>query len=213
MGATEYRVNDEIRKSGVDYFDPEEYLIDSVRRATVNEQNVAISLLGAGELIVLSTRGEYFVDGPSLEPFCRAPADQLEVTVLAKADPRILSIKRGRDIDELMWQAGFHASAGRLMDGCYRDDVIKLSHWPNLSRLPTTPNTTRLCAVLTRYPTSVVLIGSLLKVPSDELYQFYSAARCAGLAHTVNREPDEPALPPHRSQTLLSKLIDRIMRL
>ena len=96
------------------------------------------------------------------------------------------------------------------MEGCYRDDVVELPHWPNLSRLSMTPNTIRLCALLTRHPTSILLAGRLLKIESPELYQFYSAARCAGLARPVNRKAEEPKLEPYRDRNLLSRLVARI---
>jgi hypothetical protein len=202
---------DDIRTEGVPYFDPEDYLINIVRRATANGQNIVISAGDLGSVTVLSARGEYFDRTKDLAAFCRIPSDELEVAVLGEGDGRLpASHQLGRNLDELMWHAAFHASRGRLMQGCYRDDVVELPNWPNLSRLPMTPNTIRLCALLTRHPTSVILAGRLLKVENAELYQFYSAARCAGLAHPVNRKAEEPKLEPYRDRGLLSRLVARI---
>jgi hypothetical protein len=202
------------RTAGVDYFNPEDYLINILRRATANEQDLLVELDGVGEIILLSSRGEYFGFATDMATFCTVPTEQYRITILGPDHLRMPTEKSvGRNIDELMWQAAFHASGGRLMEGCFRDDVVELSYWPNLTRLPLTENTPRIVALLNRHPTSVTFAARLLKVEMEEMYQFYSAARCAGLARAINRTPEEPKLEPHRNQTLLSALLAKVARL
>ncbi len=199
------------RTAGVEYFNPEEYLIDTLRRATANQQDIHLEVEGLGELVMLSERGEYFAYLVDMEAFLTAPLAQSRLTILEKGDHRIPDATTvGRNIDELMWQAAFYASSGRLMEGCYRDDVVELEYWPNLSRLPHGPNATRIAALLSRHPTSIFFATRLLKVEAAEMYQFYSAARLAGLARPINRAPQEPKLEPHRNQSLLSSLLKKI---
>jgi hypothetical protein len=93
----------------------------------------------------------------------------------------------GRNIDELMWQAAYYASNGRLMKGLNSDDVVHLKHWPNLSKLPCNSNTFQMAAMLTRHPTTIIFAHRVLKVPQEEINQFYSAAYCAGLAARQKR--------------------------
>lgn len=199
--------------NSIPYFDPNDYLINVIRRARANRQNLRISARDMGEIDILTTRGEYVSRCGDLPAVCESPADTLEITVLSPREAWS-SAPEGRmgALGELMWEAGFHASKGRLMEGCSPFDVVELSRWPNLTRLSRGANTVRLCALLTRHPTSVVVAGRLLKIGKPELYQFYSAASCAGFAHPVNR-PDgegEPQLEPYRDRTLLAKLVARI---
>lgn len=202
------------RTAGVEYFDPQDYLIDILRRATANQQDLLIELDGIGEIILLSSRGEYFGFATDMEAFCTAPVDHYDLTILTPNHLRLPSPEAvGRNIDELMWQTAFYASSGRLMEGCYRDDVVELTYWPNLTRVPLTENTPRIAALLNRHPTSVFFAARLLKVEMAEMYQFYSAARSAGLACAINRKPEEPRLEPHRNQTLLSALLAKVARL
>jgi len=202
------------RTAGVEYFSPEAYLINILRRGTANKQDLLVELEGVGELILLSSRGEYFAFATDMAKFCTVPIDRYVITIMGAGHQRMPGKDTvGRNIDELMWQAAFHASQGRLMEGCYRDDVVELTYWPNLTRLPLTPNTARISALLNRHPTSVTLAARLLKVELSEMYQFYSAARCAGLARAVNRTPEEPKLEPHRNQSLLSALLAKVARL
>ncbi|VAW60185.1 hypothetical protein MNBD_GAMMA08-2181, partial [hydrothermal vent metagenome] len=108
------------------------------------------------------------------------------------------------------WMAGFYASNGRLMMGSYRNDVVELLHWPNLTRLPSTPNTMGIASLLSSCPTSITLAHRFLGIELSEIYQFYAAARCAGITRIVNRAPEEPSFKPHRNQPLLSMLLDKI---
>jgi hypothetical protein len=206
---TEYE--GDVRTIGVDYFNPDDYLLNTLRRATANQQDLHIEVAGLGEMLLLSDRGEYFAYLDDMTAFISAPLARVKVSTLTPGDRRIPPAEQiGRNIDELMWQAAFYASQGRLMQGCYRDDVVELAYWPNLSRLPHTPNTMRIAALLSRHPTSIFFASRLLKVEAAEMYQFYSAARAAGFARAINRKPEEPKLEPHRNQTLLSSLLKKI---
>lgn len=207
-------LSDDARTAGVDYFNPDEYLLNTLRRASANMQDLHIEIDGLGELILLSKRGEYFAHVADMPAFLTASPEQCRLNILKEGDARIPEAARvGRNIDELMWQAAFHASNGRMLEGCYRDDVVELEQWPNLSRLPHTPNSMRIAALLSRHPTSIFFATRLLKVEPAEMYQFYSASRAAGLARPINREVEEPSLEPHQNQSLLSSLMGRIIGL
>lgn len=208
------KVEADVRTAGVDYFNPDDYMLHTLRRATANGQDIYIEVDGIGELLVLTERGEYFAYVTDMGAFFSTHPERCKLTILAAGDERIPEASIvGRNIDELMWEAAFHASQGRLMQGCYRDDVVELSSWPNLTRLSHTPQAMRIAALLSRHPTSIYFAMRLLKVTPEEMYQFYSAARSAGYARPINRTPEEPKLEPHRNQNLLSALLSRITRL
>lgn len=194
-------------------FSSDDYLINTVKRAIKNSQNIQINGGILGELIVLSSEGEYFCDSDKLEGLCVANASKFKVTILEKDFRNHDTNHVGRNIDELMWMAGFYASDGRLMEGCYRDDVVEVMFWPNFTRLPSTPNSMRLASLLSTHPTSITLAHRFLHIEKKEAYQFYTAARCAGLARSINRAPEEPPLKPHRNQALLGLLLNKIARI
>ena len=200
-------------EANTDFFSPDDFLINTVKRAIKNLQNIHVECTGVGELIVLSTEGEYFCDMEDVKSLCMADAKNFKVTILDKTFRSIKSNYVGRNIDELMWMAGFYASGGRLMEGCYRDDVVELTFWPNFTRIPYTENSMRIAALLSSHPTSIALAHRFLRITKEEAYQFYTAARCAGIVRAVNRTPEEPALKPHRNQALLSLLLNKIARI
>jgi len=193
-----------------DYFSPDDCLITSFRRASANKQNIRVSGEGHGSLILLSSRGEYFSDSPDLPQLLQLPPSKCRISVVSEEDNRPYENRVGRNIDELMWQAAFYVSQGRLMEGCSCNDVVQLDYWPNLTRLPLTPDIFRSLALFYYHPTSIFFASRLLKVPAKEMYQIYSAARAAGFARPINRKPEEPRLEPHRNQTLLSSLLSKL---
>jgi len=195
-----------------DFFSPDDYLITTFRRAISNRQDICVSAQGLGRLMLFGSRGEFFSESPNLQDLIQLSPRKCQVSVLSQNDSSLYSEDVGRSVDELMWQAAFFASQGRLMEGCHWNDVVQLECWPNLTRLPSTPNTFRILALLYQHPTSVFLASRLLKVPTEEMYQVYSAARAAGIARALNRSAEEPRLEPHRNQTLLSSLFRKLAR-
>lgn len=115
-----------------------------------------------------------------------------------------------RPIDELLWTTGYYTSPGCLSNGGRRDDVIKLTQWPNLTRLPHRPCYHRIAALLTTRPTSVVLAAKLLNLPEAEMYRFYNAASYAGYIRAINRKQPPPKPTRHKHHSILQRLFKKL---
>ena len=200
-------------------FDPADGLLGLLQQLTAEKQASLIYAPGIGAVAVIPDLGDYFTElsDDELAAFCKVPSTGLTVKRLGDASRNQLLGQgiKGRNIDELKWQAAYHASQGRLMKGCGRDDVVLLKSWPNLTRLPVTPNGVRIAALLTRHPTTVTLAHHLLKIPVTEMNEFYSAASAAGLAIAVNRKPGltRQEIQPHRQRGLLGAIFEHVMGL
>jgi hypothetical protein len=191
-------------------FSADGYILNIIRRAVNHSQNVMIEGPNQGRITILSKDGEYFADVDDMAFFCREPASQFRVSVFKDSKVKEYKTGIGRNLDELTWMAGFYASQGRLVKGCNWDDVIELSHWPNFTRLPMTPNTLRMASLMSKHTTSIEHTILVLKLKREEAYQFYTAAYCAGAVRAVNRKDARPVLRPHRNSALLSMLLDKI---
>lgn len=198
-------------------FDPASGLLGVIAQALSARHAVVVYAAGTGAIALVPERQEYFTElaDDELAAFCRLPASGYATKRLADAGLNQLISQgvRGRNIDELQWRAALYASGGRLLKGCGRDDVVLLKAWPNLTRVPGTPNAMRIAALLTRYPTTVSLAHRLLKISVEEMNEFYSAAHAAGLAIAVNRKPErmeEDTIKPHRNRGLLGQLFERV---
>lgn len=206
----------------MDKFDPQEYLIGLLQKAIAKKKDVVVKHDNFGEVILMTERGEYHSNVNDMSGFCKSPSSEFKVNEMTENESVDCSLGNGncsdkgigRNIDELMWMAGYYASQGRLMDGLNLDDVVTLKHWPNLTRLPNNYNSFQMTAMLTRHPTTIVFARRVLKIPQEEINEFYTAAHCAGLSQTLNTPPEAlPVLNEPSEGTLLSRIIGRIASL
>jgi len=137
--------------------------------------------------MLLGSQGTFVSAVKDMGEFCRAPFASYEISSIAAPQDGPDSPPRRR-LEELLWCAAFHASDGRLLEGCLLTDLIRMPRWPNMTRLPITDNSMRICARLVNFPTTVILIASILKIDRSEVLQFYSAAFTAGFVTVMNRE-------------------------
>lgn len=175
------------------YFAPSDYFLGVARKVIASGSDVQVTLPDRGEVIIAPARGAYFADIRDRTEFFRAPAADFKVGQIKKdSDAPLLSAGPAGHISELLWEAAFHASQGRLVgsrsneEAVHLYDVIRFDHWPNLSRLSQTPNTMRICALLTRAPSSIMLVARKLGIDAAELYQVYSAACSYGIVTVVS---------------------------
>ncbi len=196
-----------------DSFSADDYVINIIRRAVSNNQNILIDNPNHGRVTVLASAGEYLTDLENLKSFCQLPASSFKITVLNEDKAKNFKTSIGRNIDELLWCAGFYASEGRLLDDGKWDDVLELSHWPNFTRIPMSFNFLRIASLLSKHPTSVERIIVNLKIPREEVYQFYCAARCSGAIRINNSPATEAQFKPHRNNALLSLLLNKIVNI
>jgi hypothetical protein len=197
-------------------FDPQEYLLGILQKAVARKKDISVSHNDYGELVVFTENGEYHANISDLQSFCRVSSSELKVKELSPKESNAITQEKGigRNIDELLWQAGCYASQGRLMNGLSLTDVVHMKHWPNLTRLPNNFNTFQITAMLTKHPTTIMFAHRVLKVPEREVCEFYSAAYCAGLAEMLNTPPVELSeVAESKEGTLLSRIIGRIANL
>ncbi len=197
------------------YFAPDDYLLGIINRAVALRTNVRASLPGMGTVEILPDRDAFYADVADMAEFCRAPASGIKTS---SPDKKLIAELAqahglGRPIRELLWQAAFHASQGRLVASHSEGqspvqlyDVVRFTRWPNLrTSLPTSRNTMRICALLTRHPTSLFLVSRILDIEPEEVFLNYSAACSCGIVEIVGAthhwkvELDEGALRAHKN--------------
>ena len=189
----------------------EDTFVYQLKRASDNGQNVIFHFSDTRNVTVLGSQGRYFSDGLTPDSLARARPSDYRVELLQDSSTEIKNAAQyGRPLKELMWRTAYSVSAGSLLPGCHRDDVIKLNEWPNLTRLSRSPNICRIAALFSARPTSIELAARILAVPLEELFQFYSAAAYSGYTTAVNRPAETPRLKPHRRQSLIKKLMVRL---
>lgn len=188
------------------HFNPEDHVLHHIQRAVANRQTVEVALDDGGTLKVFGGEGTFTADIDDMATFCTLPASYFRVKVVSADDG-----DGGRhDVAELLWQAAYHASQGRLVKDCYHYDVVEFVRWPNVTRLPAADQAIRLAALLSRHPTSIILASHVLDIAAPDIYRLYSAAHCAGLTRLLNREPEAPVLRPHAKRNVFGLILQRL---
>ncbi len=225
FGATSLQAGNSI---AAEFYLPNEHFLGLAKYAAGAEVVSRISLGGMGEVVIDPQRRTYTSFVPDWQVFCRAKASAFQVQPGQGA--YAAGHAPSRDVAELLWIAAFHLSDGRLAMGSSKYDVIRLLHWPNFSRLPSTVAAMQLCALLARRPSALHLARKLLNVSEADAYSFYSAALASGAVELVSRAPAQndsdggPPLPPmpepiaghaarKNEQSLLRNLWNKISRL
>lgn len=173
-----------------DSFTVDDYVIGILLKLAPGHTHVRISHPENGALLVNPKNGECISRISNATGFYRAPRSSFTVTEMNEAFPLTVIAQQMEDI---LWEAAFHAAQGRLIDDLRKYDVLKFTRWPNLTRVSLTPNVMRICALLTRFPSGVYLGQIILDVEEAEMYSVCSAAKVIGIVNMLNRsiKPDE----------------------
>ena len=199
------------------FYNPRDYLQNSIHSAVEYslKSQVAVELwIMAGEnqwdkIIFLPGLKKVltsFSDG-DLKQYCSMPLTLIKHKVYRREpkytqsiEARVAKEQRGCGYEPFLWKVALFTSLGRLPQGTELGNAMKLTQWPNLTRL---------------YPLNGAMrIASLLvNMPASRVYSFYSAACAigimeAGVAVRFNEKTVEPK--KHRDHTLFGKILKRL---
>ncbi len=179
------------------------HLVGAILRVAESGRAAVISHPSYGQLLIdpLARRCALLCD--RFDDFCRAAAHELRVSWPAQGVQLIAELSR--DLEEVLWHAAWVASDGRLPASLSRHDVLELRDWPNLSRLPSSPDAMRLCSLLARQPHSLHLARKMLGVDEREAYRIYCAGYYAGHLRRVAHTGAEACEDPHAGARRLSE--------
>ncbi|KPM56131.1 hypothetical protein ACG83_13435 [Frankia sp. R43] len=126
-------------------------------------------------------------------------------------------------LDVLMWKLALGASRGRLPLDTPLDTPCALWEWPNFTRLIVTPGAMSVAALWARQVCTLSETISLLRLPAEDVFVFYSAAVAVDLVHpelpsrpaplrsSAQLQPQpQPVDAPSPRRSLLRKLFDRL---
>lgn len=203
--------------------DPTHKVIDLLNQALQKGQDIKI-LFFSDEylcssdryLAILGSTKRYLSQNVTISHILGSTDKQIKVIALNESAPiRKRTKKIGRPVDELLWQLAFKLSAGRLINGCRKEDIVYLAQWPNFTRVARTPNALKIAALLSARPIHLDIAARLLAVPVEEIYQFYSAANMAGYTTRLSKaeSPQQTEIQrPADNETagVMKRLMDRL---
>lgn len=201
------------------FFASERYLVDSVRAAyqTVIKWRVPAEVDVEGNRIILSPAEDRVYLNFSrdlLSQMCTGPLENRykpRTVSLDEFDELKASLATFTAIDRIenfVWEVSLECSRGCLPKGTHLDQVLYLSRWPNLTRLPLTPHAIRIAALWANRGASLLETMGRLHIPQREIFAFYNATSALHLithdgSHLVRVEKEQP----HKSRRILSRLL------
>ena len=198
-------------------FDPERFLAGAVSNAVTIANRTQRPFRVSGKdwcIVVVPEKDRAFVDIERAK--FKALASLLlqgEVTTEELIPSERDKTPRGVKwrLSTLQWALSLMAARGRVPIDTDLNAKVKLTHWPNLTRLQTFPNAMRIASLWSRRPISLLESASVLGIHQRYVFAFYSAVRAIGLVATQppeNRERENtPDRPVKRHRNLFRKIL------
>jgi hypothetical protein len=89
--------------------------------------------------------------------------------------------------EALLWRLALLTYRGLIPDDTNPLDRVFLTHWPNMTRLDTVPDSLRIAALWSRMPVDLGYTARALGIPQKHVFLFYAAARSLGLVGPEQR--------------------------
>lgn len=140
------------------------------------------------------------------------PAQLPELNQHGRQDPRI------EDAEGVLWRLTLWTSHGRVPLGTDLHAPVRLTHWPNLTRLPHSQEAMRMLALWHNRSLGLSETARRLELPYHQVFSVYSACQAIGLTISeaqasaaratseVTDRPREASLPSRLLGSLLGKL-------
>ncbi len=216
-------------------YDPTRYyqdLVSNVIRKTLTDQRPRVieGLLQRFEPIIVFPAGGGTVftklGDNTLRNLCSVPVDEQGVTVREVAgDDRPPSEMKATSAKAFQWKMALWSSRGRLPFGTDIHLPMQLSHWPNFTRVLTTPHAMRIAALMVASPVSLADVSRILALPQRNVFTFFSAASATigfdvapGNESAASKKTLSSRPVPERAQTeatahrgFLSRMLGRLM--
>ncbi|MCV6623677.1 MAG: hypothetical protein OIF51_18215 [Cellvibrionaceae bacterium] len=112
-------------------------------------------------------------------------------------------------LDDFLWRSSAWASRGRLLDDVSLNQNLRLTRWPNLTRVLLFPHASKIAAVLASRPISLLELIQDYKLPAYYVFSFYSAAASLGYI-TRYDGPKSNVETAKEERGIFLKLLDRL---
>lgn len=171
-------------------FDPDRFLVGLVSRATAQAMRTGQQLRVSGRegVIVVQPEAEQFVvdiKSSLLRSLAAVPLSQeMSIQPLNGAETMEGTIW---PFDRFQWMLTLWAARGRVPVGTDLRTPVRLTHWPNLTRLELFPNAMRIASLWSQQATSLLDTATALNIPQRYVFAFFSAAHGLGMVEILSK--------------------------
>jgi len=198
------------------------YLINEVKQAVVQANSE-----GRGIKLQINNQGSIFIDPTehwvntdlvpeALKDLCQRSLDDTDIVKRVFTDREFsIYLEEWRstklkpvDIDSFLWDLALWTYKGSLPKNTDLHKKNILTYWPDLPRLTQIPNAMRIAALWVSCPMALVETIDVLKIPQENVFDFYTAAYTLGLVQQSDYILDKttPKTDSGNSDTKISPL-------
>lgn len=178
-------------------FSEKNTILSAVKAAinTAREKKALVHLEGLPfQLAVLGDSGKVLVDlnNRHLRHLCamvlpQQPKLRVENISAAKFKEKYSVSERALPtVDQVQWQVAMWTARGRLTQSISADSIVRLSYWPNFTRLTITPYALQIAALLVNNEMTVEEVTQTLKIPQRYVFSLVSASFAIGVLEQKN---------------------------
>jgi len=149
----------------------------------------------------------------------KSPADielssQIECELSDEEAERLARQDGAMTLEAFLWKVALATSKGRIPEEIDLNRPVRLTRWPNFTRVPITPHALRIAALLHRQPYALLEAARVLDVRQSFVAVFLNAAWTAGLLDMGPATPAEKAPPtePVAERSEMSTPLKRLLR-
>ena len=165
----------------------------------------------------------------SFAKFCSEQSNQADLSMrIIKDDDEIrqyrkiigLALDTTYSIESFIWTTSLLTSRGRLPQQLDITDIIKLKHWPDLTRVEQIPHAIRIAAVFYKHPGNLLEVAHWLHIPQRYVFAFYNAALALEMIETqkaaISKTPEpsffeiEESTEKPKNRGLFSRLLTKL---
>lgn len=157
---------------------------------TAQDKKVLVHLDGLPfQFAVLGDSGRVLVDlnNRHLRHLCaialpQHPRQRLESVPAAKFK-EVLGVSEQAlpTIEQVLWQIALWTARGRLTQSVSANSILRLSYWPNFTRLTITPHALQIAAILVNNDMTVEEVSQTLRIPQRYIFSIVTASYAVGL--------------------------------
>lgn len=209
------------------FYNPYQYfqgvLDKALRTALENDTGVLIS--GMPEQIVLLPKSNRMLCASpehELKALCLIPVQQRLITIgllnATDANTRALcqrieqSLQHCKPLDQFIWKVALWTARGHVPTGSDLEQPVRLSRWPNLTRLLLTPYSLQIASLWHKRSYSLLETAKVLDIPQRYVFTFYSGAWALHLLQTTTTDNAEVVAPKEdvKQQAFFHRLLSKI---
>jgi len=209
------------------FYNPYQYfqgvLDKALRTALENDTGVLIS--GMPEQIVLLPKSNRMLCASpdhELKALCLVPVQQRLITIsllnATDANTQALrqrveqSLQHGKPLDQFIWKVALWTARGHIPTGTDLQQPVRLSRWPNLTRLLLTPYSLQIASLWHKRSYSLLETAKVLNIPQRYVFTFYSGAWALHLLKIASSDPAEVMIPKEdaKQQAFFHRLLSKI---